>query len=122
MLPHLKLRTIEKISTKEIHYHYSKTTEWEVCRECPTKFNSVHSRRSVSIRYVKIHNKYIKLIITKRRFGYPCCDSVFNEATDVIVLKLYSEPLRNIVHKFSMTLEILLQINLLQKICATQIH
>lgn len=84
MLPHLKLVKVEKISTKELHYHCLKTTEWEVCRKCPTKSYSVHDRRSVSIRDVKIHNKHIKLIINKRRFRCPNCNSVFTEAVNGI--------------------------------------
>lgn len=82
MLPHLKLNKVEKISSKQLHYHCSKVTKWEVCRKCPTKSYSVYDRRSVSIRDVKIHNKHIKLIINKRRFKCPNCKSVFTEAVD----------------------------------------
>lgn len=80
ILPDLKLNRVEKISNKTFHYHCTKTTDWEVCRKCPTKSYSVHDHRTVTIRDAKLRGKHIKLIITKRRFRCPNCKSVFTES------------------------------------------
>lgn len=84
ILPHLKLIYVEKISNKTLHYHCEKTTDWEVCRKCPTKSFSVHDHRTVSIRDTKFHTKNIRLIIRKRRFRCPNCKSVFTESINGI--------------------------------------
>lgn len=81
-LPDLNLTYVKKISNKTLHFHCHKNTEWEVCRKCPTKSYSIHDKRKVVIREIKIRNKNIKLIITKRRFRCPNCKSVFTEAID----------------------------------------
>jgi transposase len=80
ILPDLKLNRIDKISNSTFHYHCEKTSDWEVCRKCPTKSYSVHDRRDVTIRDAKLRGKHIKLIITKRRFRCPDCKSVFTES------------------------------------------
>lgn len=102
MLPHLKLIKVEKVSNKLFHFHCQKTTTWEACRKCPTKSYSVHDKRSVSIRDTKLHNKNIKLIITKRRFRCPNCKSVFTESVDGIKVGFRTtEKYRNqILYKF----------------------
>lgn len=84
MLPHLKLTYVEKISNKTFHYHCQKTTNWEVCRRCPTKSYTIYDHRTVSIRDTKFHTKNIRLIIKKRRFRCPNCKSVFTESIDGI--------------------------------------
>ena len=84
MLPHLKLIYVEKISNKTLHYHCVKTTDWEVCRKCPTKSFNIHDHRIVSIRDTKFHTKNIRLIIRKRRFRCPNCKSVFTESINGI--------------------------------------
>lgn len=83
-LPDLKIIHVEKISNSTFNFHCIKTTEWEVCRRCPTKSYSVHDKRFVSIREQKLRNKNIKLIIQKRRFRCPACKHVFTESVDGI--------------------------------------
>lgn len=79
LLPDLKLIEVKQISNKTFEYHCSKKTAWEVCRKCPSKSYSIHDHRIVSIRDQKLKNKFIKLIIHKRRFRCPNCKSVFTE-------------------------------------------
>ncbi len=84
ILPALKFIKFEKISNKTFHLHCEKKTIWEVCRKCPTKSYKVHDHRTVSIRDKKFNNKNIRLIIKKRRFRCPKCNSVFTESVDGI--------------------------------------
>lgn len=87
ILPDLKLLWVEKISNQNYAYHCAKTTNWEICRKCPTKSYSVHDHRTVKIRDAKIYNMHIQLIIQKRRFRCPNCKSVFTEAVDGIKVR-----------------------------------
>lgn len=84
ILPDLKLEFVRKATSKTYHFHCIKTTEWEICRRCPTKSSSVHDHRLVKIRDVKLFNKHIILYINKRRFRCPKCKAVFTEAVDGI--------------------------------------
>ena len=84
LLPDLKILKIEKISASHRKFICEKTTEWEVCRKCPTKSYSVHDRRNVLIKDQKLKNKNITLQIRKRRFRCPNCKSVFTESVQGI--------------------------------------
>lgn len=82
ILPNLKIQKVLKASNKLLHIYCIKTTDYEVCRKCPTKSFSVHDRRKVSVRDSKLRNKHVRLIVYKRRFRCPSCKSVFTEAID----------------------------------------
>jgi len=82
ILPNLKIQKVLKASNKLLYICCAKTTDYEVCRKCPTKSYSVHDRRNVSIQDSKLRNKHVRLIITKRRFRCPKCKSVFTESIE----------------------------------------
>lgn len=83
-LPDLKILNVQKISNSHYHYQCQKSTEWEVCRKCPTKSYSVHDHRIVKIKDQKLRNKNITLLVKKRRFRCPRCKHVFTEAINGI--------------------------------------
>lgn len=79
LLPHLKLIKAEQQSLRVIRLYCQKTTDWEVCRKCPTKSYQVHDSREVRILDTRLKNKSVILVIRKRRFRCPCCNAVFTE-------------------------------------------
>lgn len=84
LLPDLKLVKARKVSSSQREFHCQKTTNWEVCRKCPTKSYSVHDHRLVVIKDQKLRNKKITLVIRKRRFRCPNSKAVFTESIDGI--------------------------------------
>ena len=82
ILPELNIEKIFKASNKLLYIKCIKTTNFEVCRKCPTKSYSIHDHRTVKIQDSKLRNKHVCLIVKKRRFRCPKCKSVFTESID----------------------------------------
>lgn len=78
LLPELKLTSF-RFKSFDRFYYARKESKFEVCPKCATPSSKVHNRREVKVRDAPDHGGNKWITITKRRFRYPKCKSVFTE-------------------------------------------
>lgn len=79
LLPELKLIKSVRINQSSREYHVEKLSTLEVCPKCASKCYSVYDRRLSKVKDAPVRDKFVYLVISKRRFWCKTCAKPFTE-------------------------------------------